>query len=52
MEKKSTVVTIAIITVIALGLTIYEENVEKEDVYKTNMVESNAPSDYETILGK
>ena len=46
MERRSTVLTIVIATVVALGLTIYGENVESRDGQKSNMVESHARHDY------
>lgn len=46
MEKRSTILTILIATVLALGLTIYGENVESIGIKKANMVEGHIPHDY------
>ena len=52
MEKRSTVLTIVIATILALGLTIYGENVDSRDIQKTKIVESHVSHDYKKIYGE
>ncbi len=46
METKRTIMMILVTTVLALGLTVYSENLEKE---KIEMVKRNNMSDHKTL---
>lgn len=49
MGKISTTLMILIVTVIALGLTVYEERLEAENTHNKIVVEGTAPNDYKMI---
>lgn len=49
MGKISTTLMILIVTVIALGLTVYGEKLEAQNTHNKIVVEGTAPSNYKII---
>ena len=52
MIKKSTILMILIVTVLALGLTVYGEHLESNDLKQKNVVEMSTLNNYKNIKEK